>query len=88
MVYGVEVSQLLETAKACGSNPAGSYFKWSSLFFFSEYRPSDLFCRLTSRSPIFFEGSVSFEVAVKFLGCVVSSFEETTQPRSSIPVEV
>ena len=41
---GVEVKQLLETAKICVSNPAGPFFA------FSDYRPSVYFCRLISRS--------------------------------------
>ena len=45
---GVEVKQQFETAKACGSNPAGPFFaNYSFVFFRIIVR---LFCRLGSRS--------------------------------------
>ena len=56
---------MLKTAKACGLNPTSPVFNANLSFcYFSDYRPSVCFCRLSSRNPIYFEASTFFNVAV------------------------
>ena len=75
----VEVTHLLETAKACGSNPTGKCFFFANFICaFLDNRPSAYFCRRDCRNPIF-EVSAFFQVAI-------TPMLETKKPRSSIPV--
>ena len=61
---GAKILHLLETTKACGCNPAVTcFFFLANLVFFGLLFVC-LFCRPTSRAPIFFEGSDFFLVAL------------------------
>ena len=75
----VEVTHLLETAKACGSNPTGKCFFLQTLFV--------LFWTIV-RLPIFV-GEIAltqfFEVSA-FFQVAITPMLETKKPRSSIPV--